>query len=364
METRTPKPDPVIDPTSTIDRDKPVLVTGANGYVASWLVKRLLDVGLRVHCAVRDISNEAKISHLRALPGAERLEFFEADLLEEGSYLAAMQGCSVVFHTASPFNMYPENPKRDLIDPAVRGSANVLRSVDKTESVERVVLTSSVAAIYTDSKETQGHIDGLDESHWNETASMSYQPYHYSKTLAEKKAWEIAGEQNRWDLVVINMSLVFGPAMNVAQNTSESMNIMQMFGDGQLRFGAPDLGFGIVDVRDVAEAHLRAAFISEAKGRYITSAYTTSIMEIAEVLRDKYSDYPLPKWALPKWPLVALGPLLNKTFNRKFLANNLNIGVRLDSSKIVRDLAMSYRSPRETIEDTFQSLIDGDIFKK
>lgn len=348
-------------PSLEINKAKPVLVTGANGYVASWLVKRLLDEGLHVHCAVRDPDNDKKIGHLRVLEGSERIRFFKANLLEDGSYLEAMANTSVVFHTASPFNMHPENPKLDLIDPAVRGTANVLRSVNQTDGVERVVLTSSVAAIYTDSKETRGYIDGLDESHWNETASMSYQPYHYSKMLAERKAWEIAQSQSSWDLVAINMSLVFGPAMNAAHNTSESINIIKMFGDGQLRFGAPDLGFGIVDVRDVAEAHLRAAFTPEASGRYITSAYSTSIVEIAEILKSRFGQYPLPKWALPKWPIVAIGPLANKAFNRRFLANNLNIEVNLNASKIQRELDMTYISPRKTIEDTFESIIDAGL---
>lgn len=345
----------------TIDRSKPVMVTGANGYVASWLVKKLLDEGLTVHAAVRDPNNERKIGHLKKIaesaPGT--LKFFEGDLLSPGSYKIAMEGCELVYHTASPFTSAYKDAQKELIDPAVNGTANVLNSVKEIDSVKRVVVTSSCAAIYTDCIDSVNAPGGqLTEEVWNTTASLDYQPYSYSKTLAEKKAWEIEKTQDIFDVVTINMCLVLGPAMNTG-NRSESMELLKMFGDGQMKMGAPKIGMGIVDVRDVADAHFKAGFTPEAKGRYITAAHNSDFLEMGQVLAPKYGDkYPLPKKALPKWLLMLVGPFTNKLFTRGFIRNNVNVPWKADNSKIKKELGMHFRPLKETMEDSFQVLID------
>ncbi|MDA9121395.1 NAD-dependent epimerase/dehydratase family protein [Flavobacteriales bacterium] len=218
----------------TIDKSKPVLVTGANGYVASWLVKKLLDEGLTVHAAVRNPSNEKKIAHLNKLAEGSKgtLKFFSGDLMTSGSYKEGMEGCELVYHTASPFTSNYKDAQKELIDPAVNGTANVLNSAKEVASVKRVVVTSSCAAIYTDAIDSVNAPGGvLTEDVWNTSASLDYQPYSYSKTLAEKKAWEIEKSQTQFDVVTINMSLVMGPALNTG-NQSESMDILKMFADG------------------------------------------------------------------------------------------------------------------------------------
>ena len=135
-----------------IDISNPVMVTGATGFVAGWVVKRLLEAGCTVHAAVRDPDNLEKVRHLtdvaEASPG--EIRFFKADLLQNGSYDEPMKGCAVVFHTASPFTVDVKDPQKELIDPAVNGTKNVLEAVNRVESVTRVVLTSSCAAIYGD----------------------------------------------------------------------------------------------------------------------------------------------------------------------------------------------------------------------
>ena len=219
-----------------IDKSKPVLVTGANGYVASWLVKKLLEEGINVHAAVRDPNDEKKIGHLKKLAANSTgsLQFFKADLLTPGSYKEAMQGCELVFHTASPFTLDVKNPQKQLIEPAVKGTENILNAANEVASVKRIVVTSSCAAIYTDAIDSVNAPGGvLTEADWNTSSSLEYQPYAYSKTLAEKKAWEIAKSQDQWDLITINPSLVLGPALNAQQTTSESMNILKMIGDGK-----------------------------------------------------------------------------------------------------------------------------------
>jgi nucleoside-diphosphate-sugar epimerase len=349
-----------------IDRSKPVLVTGATGYVAGWLVKRLLEEGLTVHAAVRDPKNEKKVSHLNkladALPG--KIKYFATDLLKEGSYDEAMQDCELVYHTASPFTLEVKDPQKDLVDPAVKGTANVLESAKRIASVKRVVVTSSCAAIYTDAIDAANAPGGiLTEEMWNSTSSLDYQPYSYSKFLAEKKAWEIAKSQNAWDLVTINPSLVMGPPLNANAITSESFNLLRQMGDGTLKSGAPKMGIGMVDVRDVAEAHYQAGFNPNASGRYITSAHNTNLFELANSLQDRFGNYPIPKKVLPKWLLMIVGPFANKLFTRKYIRNNINIEWKADNSKIKNELGIKFRPMKGTMEESFQVLVDQNVVK-
>lgn len=351
-----------------VDKTKPVLVTGANGYVASWLVKKLLDEGIHVHAAVRNPNDDRKVGHLKRLAAESKgsITFFKSDLLVEGSYREAMEGCELVYHTASPFTSNFNNAQRDLIDPAVKGTENVLNTASEVSSVIRVVVTSSCAAMYSDAIDTLSEPSGrLTENSWNKTASLKYQPYSYSKMLAERKAWEIANAQDKWDLVAINMSLVMGPPLNPTETTSESFSIMKQMGDGRLRLGAPRLAIGIVDVRDVAEAHYLAGFKPEANGRYITSAHETTIYDVAMELVPKYGkDFPLPSFAAPSWLVLLMGPLLNKNLTRRYIRNNIDMPWRADTGKIKKELGIHFRSLRETMEDSFQSLIDAGVLKK
>ena len=348
-----------------IDKTKPVLVTGANGYVASWIVKRLLDEGLTVHAAVRSPENEQKVGHLRELaansPG--NILLFKANLLDPGAYTEAMQDCEVVFHTASPFTLDVKNPQQDLIDPAVNGTENVLQSANEVSTVKRVVVTSSCAAMFTDATDTlKAPMGYLTEEVWNTTASLDYQPYSLSKTLAEQKAWELAKQQDRWELVTVNMSLVLGPPLNPKHTTSESMRIVEQMGDGTMRFGVPNIGIGVVDVRDVAEAHLQAGFHPNAEGRYITSAYNSSFVELAQLLQNKFgSDYPISSKAMPKWLLLLIGPMINKALNRRYIRNNVNVEWKADNSKLTKELGIQFRPLKETMEDSFAALIEHGV---
>ncbi len=343
------------------------MVSGANGYVASWLVKRLLEEGITVHAAVRNPDNEDKVGHLSnlatALPGD--IKFFKTDLLKKGSYQEAMEGCELVYHTASPFATSVDDPQKDLIEPAEQGTANLLNTAKEVSTVKRVVLTSSVVAIYTDSIDCESAKGGiLTEDDWNATSSLEYQPYAYSKTLAERKAWEIASSQNQWDLVTINPSFVMGPPLNPQQTTSESLNFLKMMGDGTLKNGVPKIGMGVVDVRDVAEAHYQAGFNPAAKGRYITSGHNTDFLEMGKSLAPKYgASFPLPKKALPKWLLMLIGPIVNPLFTRKYLRNNVNVPFKASNEKIKGELGINFRPMQETMEASFEALIKDGILK-
>jgi dihydroflavonol-4-reductase len=345
-----------------IDKNTPVMTTGATGYVAGWIVKKLLDEGLDVHAPVRDPENSEKLKFLNEIaektPGT--LKFFKADLLDEGSYAEAMAGRKVVFHTASPFKIDVADPQKELIDPAQLGTRNVLEEVNHTPSVERVVLTSSCAAIYGDNADLQNTPNGIfTEDIWNTSSSLEHSPYSYSKMLAEKEAWKINEKQDRWDLVTVNPTLVIGPGIN-PHATSESFKLIKQFGDGTMKAGAARIGFGVVDVRDLAEAHFKAAFTPEAQGRYLISGHNTDFPSMAEALIDKFGkDYPIPRKIMPKWLVWLVAPMVNKAMTRKWVSRNVNLPWKGDNSKSVRDLGMKYRPMKESMIDFFQQMIDS-----
>lgn len=351
--------------TLTIPTQAPVLVTGATGYVAGWLVQRLVQAGVTVHAAVRDPQDGRKVAHLQALSdaGPGRVRFFAADLMQPGSYAQAMEGCEVVFHTASPFTTHVKDPQRELIDPALLGTRNVLEQASHTPSVRRVVLTSSCAAIYTDAADCAAAPGGvLTEAVWNTTASLEHQPYSYSKTLAEREAWRLAEGQSQWRLVVVNPSLVIGPGTN-PRPTSESFNIVRQLGDGTLKAGAPRAGFGVVDVRDLAQAHLAAAFIPGAEGRHIVSGHNTDLLALGQSLLPRFGErYALPRRALPKWLVWLVAPLSGLT--RKFVARNVDHPWRADNSKGRQALGLHYRPLQESMDDMFSQMIEAGYFKK
>lgn len=344
----------------------PILVTGATGYIAGWVIKGLLEQGHTVHATVRDLNKKTSFQHLEQIAekSSGKLQFFQANLLDEGSFDTAMQGCEVVIHMASPFLVTNfKDPIKDLIDPAVKGTTNVLNSVNRTESVQRVVLTSSIASTYGDAIDIlKTPNNSFDESDWNTTSSAEHQPYYYSKVAAERKAWHMQKAQDRWSLVCINPALVIGPSLTPTTQ-SGSVEVLQQFGNGMTRFGVPALWNGLVDVRDVAEAHLKAAFSTNAQGRYIINAKTLSLLEMGHILRQAFgSQYPFPKMQAPKCLFKLIGPLLGHS--RQYVQLNVGYPIYFNAQKSVDELEMQYRDIDKSLVEHFQQLIDDGIVKK
>lgn len=347
-----------------IDLTKPVLVTGATGYVAGRLVEKLFAEGATIHAPVRSPDNKEKTKYLDELAdkSSGSIKYFKADLLDEGSYDEAMKGCELVFHTASPFSLNVEDPQKDLVDPALKGTRNVLEAANRSESVKRVVLTSSCAAIYGDAKDTLDMPNQtLTEEIWNTTSSLDHQPYSYSKTVAEKEAWKIANAQDQWKLVTINPSFVVGPGIN-PHATSESFEIMKQVGRGDFKMGAPEFNIGCVDVRDLANAHFLAGTKPDAEGRHIISAHNSSFMEIAAIIKEAYPNYPIATRKLPKFLLWLIAPSVGMT--RKMVAKNIGYPWKADNSKSVQQLGVTYRPMKETIIEFFDQLVNAGVIEK
>lgn len=339
-----------------------VCVTGGSGFIGAHLVRALLAAGHTVHATVRDADAAAKTAHLTSLPGAAtRLHLFSADLLAPaGAFDAAVAGCAVVYHSASPYAFGVKDAQRDLVDPALDGTRSVLHSCATAAGpgLRRVVLTSSVAAI-TDSGERGRVFTGAD---WNERSTLSRLPYYYSKVLAERAAHEfVAADGGSWDLVVVNPSAVIGPALSAKPiNTSVDSFVMAPCKGGLPVI--PDLTVGVVDVRDVADTHLAAAARGVAGGRYICSATEVSMKGIVEVLqsagctRDKGYKLPTidatgPIGGTLMQGLVRLIPGDTGTMLRGLLGNP----AVYDNTPSVKELGVTYRDWRETVVDTVRA---------
>ncbi|ADV66023.1 NAD-dependent epimerase/dehydratase family protein [Deinococcus maricopensis] len=343
-----------------------ILVTGAAGYLASWIVEDLLRNGHTVHGTVRHLKDHSKIQHLTDLAARypQRLLLFEADLLSEGSFDQAMQGCSVVIHTASPYFLdRPRDVEQQLIQPALGGTRNVLAAVKRTETIKRVVLTSSIAALYNDACDLSG-VDGqtVQEGDVNPNTRKTHNPYAYSKTIAEQAAWEECRQQQRWDLVSMHPGAIFGPSLSKRPDAT-SVGMMMQFLNGTYRQGVPRLWLGLVDVRDAARAHVRAATLAEAHHRYIVVAESLRLLEIARLMRVREFgvEDKLPQAEVPKGLMWLMGPMVG--LQRRYIARNVNFPVHFNNQRSQTELGVHYRAPAETLNDHIRQLVGDGLIR-
>ncbi|KAF0690013.1 Aste57867_18575 [Aphanomyces stellatus] len=314
-----------------------VLVTGATGYIASHTIQQLLEkTDFAVRGTVRNLQDTAKFAHLTTLPHADtRLQLVRADLLDAASWAPAVRGCAAVFHIASPFTMDIHDATTDLVQPAVEGTDNVLKAAIAEMSVKDVVLTSSLFAVTP--VPLRGKV--FTEGDWNTTASVDWNPYAYSKVCAEKKAWALMDGVKDTRLVVIL------PGMFAPSNVQWRMPMMV------------NLSFCVVDVRDVAWAHIQALQTPTASGRYLVVGQTSSMQAFAAFFRAKFPTAKhIPTRTVPNW----IAWLASFTENRptgQFLRSNVGIPFRADNAKSIRELRMIYRPVEESLVDTIESAI-------
>lgn len=327
----------------------PVLVTGATGFVGAEIVKQLLADGYKVRGTTRDVEKARRMGELTSLVGAERLELVPADLNDSKAFTEHIVGCEYVIHVASPFILDVENPQRDLVDPAVDGTISILEAAAATPTLKRVVLTSSFAAISNGPRE-----EPYDESVWNTRSSLDRSPYAFSKTEAERAAWDfMESEVRHFDLVVINPTGVIGPS--VVDRVNQTHEFMVGITNGSSP-AIIDIGFPVVDVRDVARAHIRAMENPSATGRYLVSASSPKFRRYVEIMKEEGlgEKYNLPKLGLDN----RIGSILVRALMiaqpkgvRDFVLSNLGETVKLDTTKAETELGMTWSSVDEAIRD-------------
>ncbi|KAF8400533.1 hypothetical protein HHK36_013832 [Tetracentron sinense] len=262
-----------------------ICVTGAGGFIASWLVKLLLEKGYSVKGTVRN-PDDSKNSHLRDLEGAkERLLLCKADLLDYQSLREAIKGCQGVFHTASPVTDDPE----EMVEPAVIGTRNVINAAAEA-GVRRVVFTSSIGAVYMDPNRSPEAV--VDETCWSDLdfCKNTKNWYCYGKAVAEQAAWDVSKEIGV-DLVVVNPVLVLGPLLQPTVNASIVHVLKYLTGSAKTYANSVQ---AYVHVRDVALAHILVFETPSASGRYLCAESVLHRGDVVEILVKFFPEYPIP----------------------------------------------------------------------
>jgi dihydroflavonol-4-reductase len=272
-----------------------VLVTGATGYIGLHCIHQLLNQGYAVNGSVR--SPERKDEIFEALKNhntsTEHLNLFTFDLNDDEGWDQGMEGCDYLLHVASPIAL--ENHDEDFfVKPAVAGVKRAMKFAKK-HNVKKVVLTSSVAAIF-ETMETKSYYD---ETDWSDPDNPAISHYSKSKTLAEKAAWDYVEKENHpFELAVINPALVIGPSLS--GDLGESNKAIVMVATGKMPVAVP-LQFGYVDVRDVAEAHILAMQNPASNGeRFALAEKDLWYKDVAKVLKENGFDK-APTFAVPVW---------------------------------------------------------------
>eukprot|EP00389_Voromonas_pontica_P013394 GDKH01020674.1.p1 GENE.GDKH01020674.1~~GDKH01020674.1.p1 ORF type:complete len:351 (+),score=69.56 GDKH01020674.1:127-1179(+) len=336
---------------------KPILVTGATGYIASHIVEQLLAKGFKVRGTVRSLSNEESYAYLKKMPGAEKnLELVAANLNDEAGWEAAVAGCEIIMHTASPYVLDVKDPQADLVDPAVNGVKFVMEACLKSGIVKKVILTSSVAAIGDKFDPSKVY----DEETWNESSSLTTNPYYFSKTQAEKYAHKfVKDNKNPFKLAVINPFATIGPSHRPTVN--QSVNSLQRIMNGT-DAALCDITIGYVDVRDVAAAHI-LAMERDVEGRFILCEGSYSWLDLANICSELYPDWPICKTVAPNWVVKFLVRFYAKG-ERDFVLSGLGGKARLNNARSKDVLGLEYRSMKATLKECVDDLIQQGHVKK
>lgn len=340
--------------------DERVLVTGGSGFVGAHCILALLTAGYRVRTTVRSPAREAEVRAQLAKGGFEHataehagaLEFATADLLDDAGWADAAAGCTYVLHVASPFPGRDPKDEDEIIRPAREGALRVLRAA-RDAGVKRVVLTSSFAAV---GYGTEVLDRPYTEEDWTDP-SAPVSAYVKSKTLAERAAWDfIAREGGALELAVVNPVGILGPALGPDTSTSIDLVLGLLKGAAP---GLPRVSFGIVDVRDVADLHVRAMTDPAASGeRFLAVADgILTVPEVAGVLRDRLGDLArkVPTRVLPDW-MVRVAAFVDPSLQE--VSRRLGNHREVSNAKAKRMLGWAPRSNEDAITATAMSLVE------
>jgi len=339
-----------------------VLVTGGSGFVGAHCILQLLDAGYEVRTTVRSPGREAEVRSMLQTAGAEgleRLTFAAADLTSDEGWPGAVAGCDFVLHVASPFPAGVPEHEDELIIPARDGALRVLRAA-RDAGAKRVVMTSSFAAIGYGFKDTSRPFT---EESWTDIGGENVSAYVKSKTIAERAAWDFIDRGGgQLELAVVNPVAILGPVLG--PDLSTSIQLVQRLMDRGMP-ALPRLAFGLVDVRDVADLHLRAMTDPSAAGeRFLAVAgEPMTIQEVAQVLRARLGEAAarVPTRVLPDF-LVRLAALGDGSL--KQLVPELGKVKRASNEKAKSMLGWAPRSNEECIVGTAESLVELGLLKR
>lgn len=332
-----------------------VLVTGITGFLAQHVVVQLLAKGYTIRGMLRSKKRAEEVrSVLRKFdPRGDEIEFVEADLSSDAGWAEAVKDCTYVQHIASPFPAVHPKDEMELIRPARDGALRVLKAA-KAAGVKRVVLTSSLAAIAYGHGDKRAEVS--DETMWSNPEGPDNTPYTKSKTIAERAAWDyVNGEGKGLELVAINPTGILGPAMSKDVSTSLEIPIRLLNGKTP---GVPRIGFSFVDVRDVAECHVRAMELPEAAGqRFLATHDFLWFNEAADILRQRFPEYDskIPKRKVPDFALKLMAvfqPVYKQT------VTELGRTRKASNAKASRVLGVKFRTAEEALVASAQSLIE------
>lgn len=336
-----------------------VCVTGANGFVASHLVRSLLQAGYRVRGTVRDPKDPEKTDHLCQMAAeagvSDRLELVRADLMEPGSFDAAVDGCEGVVHAAASVVFNHPDPQAGIVDPSVEGTRNVLESVRRAGSVRRVVHTSSMAAVYGWNQPTD-HV--FTEADWNTVSTLRNDPYGVAKVEGERAALHFVDSlppDTRFELVHLHPGMVFGPPLVRAHAKASPRLVRDVISRAQP--GVPRLMLSVVDVRDLARAHLAALQHEQPPPRCLVFAENAWMTDLMAELQGMFPEVKMGSRAIPK-PLVLLAALADKTLNIRQLWHIVGRPMPLDNTLSRTAYQLAYRPVSETLRDTATPLME------
>ncbi|MEL6865236.1 MAG: aldehyde reductase [Bacteroidota bacterium] len=332
-----------------------VLVTGGTGFLGAHCVHQLLDKGYRVKTTLRSLGKKQQvIEALKAagITAAEKLTFMEADLSKDHNWEEATKDCDYVLHVASPLPIKMPKDENVLIRPAVEGTLRVLEAAAKM-GVKRVVMTSSFAAIGYSHKDESKVIT---EADWTDPKDKSLSAYSKSKTLAEQAAWDfIKRSDQTMELVTICPRYILGPALG--QRFTTSLTVLKNLFEGTMK-AMPNVSYGIIDVRDVADLHIRAMTHPAANNqRFLASSGAPmTFKEIALLLKDKLGDkaHRVSTRVYPNW-LIRMAALFDPA--AKGVAPHLGKTLISDNEKATKLLGWQPRSREAAILASIECIL-------
>lgn len=332
------------------------LVTGGSGYIAGFLIRQLIDNGWTVNTTVRSLTREGEVRGRLNIDDA-KLRVFAADLEKDAGWGEAVAGCSHVAHVASPFPLGVPKHADELVVPAREGALRALRFA-REAGVRRFVLTSSMAAI------AYGHGKGrdlYDEADWTDLDNPAVMPYPRSKTIAERAARDwVRAEGGGMEFASVNPAAVFGPLLS--DDLSTSIELVKQLLEGRVPM-CPDIGFGIIDVRDVADLHYRALTAPDISDeRYVCSGPFLKMIDVANILTANLGENArkVPTRKMPDWLLKLLALVRPELKQLVAELGNVRGG---DSSHAMKALGWTMRPPEEAILATASSLTERGIVK-